>query len=303
MILSVENFTSWSWSGIFTKMIPHLKYPIMRVVRGSDLDEICIPRAIKGVLLQNVDSLSLLEKTDAKTVLCRIGGIGLQAETDILKGTKWDKPLSRVGAVIATNPLLAVYGAQCNENTFMIPNGVDLEAFKPLEHKIPSAKFRVGFVGNITSSYYLNYKGFQYIAGACNELFDSVEMVVALYKSKQLAHDRMVPDFYHKVDCVVNMSIGEGCSNTIMEALACGVPVICTKVGFHGARLIDGFNVLFIQRDVSALKAAICKLKDNPHLCRVFSKHARAFAEKFHDIRDIARQYNDVFQHVLNKEK
>jgi len=300
MITSIENFTSWSWSGIFTNMIPYLDLPVSRIVRGPNIEDVEVSTDTEILLLQNVDSLNI-KGNKARTV-CRIGGIGLEREQDVLNGTKWDYPLSQVGAVIATNPLLATYGAMHNRNTHMIPNGLDLSLFTPNWERRPGKMFRVGFVGNISTSFYLTYKGFHFVAGACSELFDQTEMITALYKSRQLPHEKMISDFYDKVDCVVNMSLGEGCSNTIMEALACGVPVICTKVGYHGAKLRDGYNCLFVPRDAPALRDAILKLANNVHLWQVIRKNGREFAEANHDIRKIAKSYNEVFKTLLGKE-
>jgi glycosyltransferase involved in cell wall biosynthesis len=47
-----------------------------------------------------------------------------------------------------------------------------------------------------------------------------------------------VPDILRGLDCFVLPSLGEGISNTILEAMATGLPVIATHVGGNG-ELVD----------------------------------------------------------------
>lgn len=299
MIVSIENFRAWSWSNTLSKMIPYLEDSVSRVVRRiAD----CTPffNFKENIyLLQNVDCFQMLSNTRLDNVVCRLGGFALEYEEKIHEGTVYDNNLKSVGAIIATNPTLYEYGRSLNPNTHLIANGVDLELFRPPAIPLVHPKFQVGFVGNINSSFFLTYKGYQYAAGATNELYNEVDLVTALYRHNQIPHEDMAQQFYHKVHCVVNMSYGEGCSNTIMEALACGVPVICTKVGYHGAMLTQDENVLFVERSAEQLRDAILRLRDDKVLYHHLSHGGRKFAEKYHNLQIVADQYNEVFETLL----
>ena len=52
------------------------------------------------------------------------------------------------------------------------------------------------------------------------------------------AHD--VPDILRGLDCFVLPSLAEGMSNTILEAMASGLPVVATRVGGNGELVDDG---------------------------------------------------------------
>jgi glycosyltransferase involved in cell wall biosynthesis len=240
-------------------------------------------------LMQNLDSIGLAEGCHEK-IVARIGGLILNGKTDPFR---YDKQLAKVGAVIACNDELHGIGAHANANCTMIPNGVDLEQFKPAEVR-GDRPFTVGFVGNIWGAQAANYKGWPFYVQAVE-----IELALENIDRRNLLHDlpeqkphEEMPDYFQNIDCLVMPSEGEGCSNTIKEALACGVPVLCTKVGFHGERLTDGENVIFIQRDGKDIAAKILMLKNDAALQEKLRFNGRLFAENNHDIRVIANAYD-----------
>ncbi len=203
--------------------------------------------------------------------------------------------LSEVAGIICNNSFLYECYRNKNKNIILQPNGVDLAYFEPNEN-YPNRKFTVGFAGNIAGSY-ADYKGWNFYRRAVQLL--KVEMLNAVYDISQIAPDRMVPDFYHKIDCLILPSLNEGCSNVITEALACGVPVICTKVGYHGEYLQSQEECLFVERTVESVKSAIMELKDNTELLSYMRGQARIFACKNHNIESVAQKYAEFFEGIL----
>ena len=49
-----------------------------------------------------------------------------------------------------------------------------------------------------------------------------------------------VPDVMRGLDCFVLPSLAEGISNTILEAMASGLPVLATDVGGNAELVVDG---------------------------------------------------------------
>ena len=70
-----------------------------------------------------------------------------------------------------------------------------------------------------------------------------------------------VADVYNALDLLVNSSYGEGFSNVLGEAMACGVPCVATDVG-DSRLLIGDEGQLVPPKDPAALKTAIQQVLD-----------------------------------------
>lgn len=314
-ILSIENALGWSWGIVINQLLERLPdYRFLRMLRQPDSHVVTkcpkceekfeakvpfVPVSKEIVdffdltVLQNCDAIRMVNG-DKKKVIARIGGMFIDEKNP---STRYDYDLAQVGAVVATNKTLYEVGMRVNPNTHLITNGIDLSFFKPAEVK-EKRMFTVGFAGNIWGMG-LDYKGYQHFTQANIRMYGEVKVKQCLHAHSQIPHDKMPSDFYHKIDCLILPSRGEGCSNVVMEALACGVPVIITKVGFHGEMLEDGVNGLFIERDTDSIITAIRKLIYTEGLHEQMSKNSRAFAEKWHDINVVATRWDSIFKSML----
>lgn len=310
-IMSFENALHWSWGNAIQSLIDKLSdYNFVRVERFQvteapremqqkpTVHTAPIPKELVNhfdvTLLQNCDSIALV-KGNKKRVVARLGGLVMDTNK---RNDRYNDQLFQCGAVIACNEELADIARPVNENTFVVPNGCDLDLFKPCEGEKEHKGFVVGFVGNIHNAG-ADYKGWQYFVQATEiELYNEVQKTYILHGSNDVPNHEM-PTFFHGIDCLVMPSVNEGCSNTIKEALACGVPVLCTKVGYHGEMLIDGENVVFIERDVKDIVEKIMMLKNDYSLREKLSFNGRLFAEMYHDINKVAKEYDRIFQMVI----
>lgn len=81
----------------------------------------------------------------------------------------------------------------------------------------------------------------------------------------------------------ISSSNYEGMSNSMLEALAIGLPCICTDCPIGGAKMIirDGVNGLLVPvKDKEAMVKAINRLIENPELANRLSKEAIKIREK-----------------------
>lgn len=84
---------------------------------------------------------------------------------------------------------------------------------------------------------------------------------------------------------------GEAAPVAVMEAMAVGLPVICSEIGGTADMITDGVDGLLVaQQDVSAIAEALRKLVDDPALRRHIGEAARARAVAEFDARATARQ-------------
>jgi len=90
---------------------------------------------------------------------------------------------------------------------------------------------------------------------------------------RQLAHEDM-PLYYSKIDIFVCASLTEGTPNPVLEAMACGVPVISTDVGNIPEVFGDKQKefILGDDRCKDELKMKIARLIEEPKLLGSLSR-------------------------------
>lgn len=248
------------------------------------------------ILSQNITQFRWFTRFD--NIIARLGGNMSFDEKNVVQ--EYLKNMNACYGIIATNQKLKDIASTVNANVHLIPNGINLDVWCPNpERKWRYKKPVIGFVGNIGTPRHSEYKGHPLVKEACETL--KLTLHEALYKTKQVPHDQMKADFWDKIDILVLPTAGEGCSNTIMEALACGVPVITTKVaGFHGECLTNGQDVIFCDRTVDSIIYAIQAFRADKTLFKTLSENGRRFAEEHHDIKSIAEQYRKLFLECYN---
>lgn len=98
------------------------------------------------------------------------------------------------------------------------------------------------------------------------------------------------------VDVVVLPSYREGLPRTLVEAAACGLPLITTDVPGCREVVRDGMDGLLIPvKDSAALAQAIQRLQDNPEFARQLGQAARTKARAQFDERIVIQRTMDVY--------
>ena len=85
-------------------------------------------------------------------------------------------------------------------------------------------------------------------------------------------------EFFQAADLVVQSSLEEGAGMSPLEALACGTPVVATRVGGLAAQL-GGYAQLTPRRDAAAMADAILWVSTHPDAARAQAENGRAFVE------------------------
>lgn len=154
----------------------------------------------------------------------------------------------------------------------VFPNGYRPDRFFPKDKNIARAKFGfqqnefiVAFVGH-----FIKRKGIDVLLEAINQL-DNVHLICAgkgpirPVGEKVLFADLVSPDqlvdFYSCADVFVLPTKNEGCCNAIIEAMACGLPIISSNLPFNNDILDNSNSIRINPNDANELAEAIDKVK------------------------------------------
>lgn len=111
-------------------------------------------------------------------------------------------------------------------------------------------------------------------------------------------HD--IPELMQALDVFVLPSKNEGVSNTILEALASGLPVIATAVGGNVEVVQNGVNgTLVAPGDAEALAEALLAYLDTPGRIAEQGASARQHAEQRFSLEVMADAYATVYEQTL----
>jgi hypothetical protein len=82
--------------------------------------------------------------------------------------------------------------------------------------------------------------------------------------------------FYHSCDCILHLETFAGWANIVAEAMACGIPVVCSAAG-TAAIAEHGVTALVVPaQDLSAVAAAITAVQADPDDARFRAQQARS---------------------------
>jgi glycosyltransferase involved in cell wall biosynthesis len=101
-------------------------------------------------------------------------------------------------------------------------------------------------------------------------------------------------------DVVVQPSLAEGLPLTVLEAMACGAPVVATNVNGTPEALLDGETGLLIEPDDSGdLAAKVSALLDDPARRARMGNAGRDRVERHFTLRQFLPSVEDLYDEVL----
>ena len=193
--------------------------------------------------------------------------------------------------------------------------GVDLSHFQQIKKE--ESIFRIIYAGMLSIQ-----KGSHYLLQAINELRlpncefwhlgkISAEMVdfIKKYKTKNIIFKGHRPQnelyrYYSQGSVFVMPSIHDGFGMVINQAMACGLPVVCTE-NTGGPDVIEDGKEGFIVpiRDVEALKERILYLYENQGICREMGKMAKLKVSSAFTWDDYGEKVATAYEGILNAER
>ncbi len=180
----------------------------------------------------------------------------------------------------------------------VIPNGVDTDRFSPTAEPQQRTDLELLYSGRLIrlknidvileAIAHLRHLGFhaslRIVGGgpleaslrelvASHRLEDAVEFVGAI------GHDEMHSE-YQRADLYIQLSDVEGMSNSILEAMASGLPIITTDVG-GAVDLIEGNGVVLRNAEVTEVADAIRPYLEDASLCQSHGRRSRKLVQRF----------------------
>lgn len=195
-------------------------------------------------------------------------------------------------------------------------SGVNLNDFK--YSKIPK-KFLIvlmasrlikdkGVVEFIKAAEYLKkkkFKGIFHLVGDVdlnNPSAVSKNLISLSHKKKILRHfkyKKNISEFIQKSTIIVLPSYREGFPKILMEAAACGRPVITTNVpGCKDAIVNNKTGILIPSKNYKALANAINKLSQDRNKIEKFSFEARNYAVDNFNIKDVISKHFSIYKEI-----
>lgn len=111
-------------------------------------------------------------------------------------------------------------------------------------------------------------------------------------------HD--VPHVLRGLDCFVLPSLAEGISNTILEAMASGLPVIATRVGGNPELVIEGQTGQLVPAgDPEAMATALITYARAPDGAREAGRAGRAEVERRFSMEAMVSAYQGLYDRLL----
>lgn len=111
-----------------------------------------------------------------------------------------------------------------------------------------------------------------------------------------------IPDLLRLFDVFVLPSLAEGISNTLLEAMATGLPVVATAVGGNTEIVEDGaWGRLFAPGDVEGLAGLLRAYLQDPALRRAHSEAARRAAVTRYGLPVMISRYREVYEAHLQR--
>jgi sugar transferase (PEP-CTERM/EpsH1 system associated) len=191
-----------------------------------------------------------------------------------------------------------------------ILNGVDTKLFKPSEE--PYCPHNLVFTGAM--DYFANVEAVLYFAREILPLIQESIPEVMLYvvgsnptnelKALSKTHpniivtgyvDRVQPYVVQSAVFVAPMRIARGVQNKILEAMAMGVPVVTTSLGFEGISATPEKDI-FVEDEPEHFAAVVVRLMNDPELRSMVSRNARIVMETlYHWDRNL-----EAMEHVIS---
>ena len=192
----------------------------------------------------------------------------------------------------------------------ILPNGVDLDYFHPdpstqREPATLVVSGKMSYHANVSMTLHLAQNILPLVWAEKPETRlqivgkDPPRQIQALAEDPRITITGFVPDirpYLNKATlAVAPLTYGAGIQNKVLEAMACGTPVITTPLAARNLSAVQGSELLVEQEPADFARAVITML-DQPDRRQEVGAAGRCYVEKCHSWRAVAGQLETVYQ-------
>lgn len=223
----------------------------------------------------------------------------------------------RSKATVANSEGLRTLSLKSDPKTevLIIPNGVDLDFFSPAPHLCKEDKpYTFMFAGRFTTQ-----KNVTAILKACRICIENNHLFRIVLSGGGPLHESLIKEasllnicsflewkpwcdkdtlrsLYRSVDCFINPSLYEGMANTVLEAMACGLPVLAGNCPGNSDLIIDGKNGFLFEPDsVDTLATLMSWMIANQDSGKNMGNSGREMCEQRYSWDLAAQRYEGCF--------
>lgn len=195
----------------------------------------------------------------------------------------------------------------------VIPNAIDPEKFYKIDKR--EVRNKLGFSAD---DFIVSFMGsFDHRKGVLrlSEAVKQVDQVKAIFIGSgdliptgddivfmgKLPHDQIC-EYLNCSDVFVLPTLAEGCSNAILEAMACGLPIISSDLSFNDDILNDLYAIRVDSMDTLAIADAIRTLKNDDNRRKKMAASALKQSQEYH-ISNRAEKILRYINNSINDEK
>lgn len=201
---------------------------------------------------------------------------------------------------------------------FCIPNGINLDIYKPLEKTKARKKLNLPQDKNILLFLAENInnkrKGFHLLSKALQHVDPNKNMILLVgnhhnisldfphIKLNYIQDDRKLAEIYACADACVVPSVEDNLPNTMLESLACGVPVVSFQTGGIPDMVVPYETGLLAPKENHQILAKkINEILNDAQLRSMLSQNARSKALAEFSLDQQTKSYLDIYQQALHK--
>lgn len=219
------------------------------------------------------------------------GGRGLPPSQDVIAC------LRGFDAVNVPSRMLFDIFSPLHAAVFYTPHGVDETLFRPGRRRpSPKGSLVLGWAGSLTN--HPGKRGIDDFLLPALKGLEGIELRMAARENVLRTQADMV-EFYRGLDAYICTSRTEGGPHPLLEASACGVPLISTRVGLAPQLIRDGDNGLLVERDIASIRRAVTELRDRRDHRLAMGRRAREIIERGWSWDKQAPAYIDFFDYGL----